>query len=384
MDPVVRVVDATLHARSQPVHVVVTGLARVREVADAVLAAGANAVVTGDRIDVVAKATQLVDAAGRTGGAELAEPLRGVLDRALASWAGTGHDVPTPAGVLRTGSGPLVMGVVNVTPDSFSEGGAHADVDAAVARGRELAAAGAGVVDVGGESTRPGAEPVDADTELARVLPVVEALAGDGLVVSIDTTKAVVAEQAVAAGAALVNDVSAGRLDDELLASVARLGVPYVLMHMQGTPRTMQAAPSYDDVVAEVHEFLAARLVALDEGGIAAERVLLDPGIGFGKSAAHNLELLLRLRELASIGRPLLVGASRKSFLGSITGVEDPAGRVASSVAAATLAVANGARMVRVHDVAETVDAVAVAAAVLRAGEGPDDEQDDGARAGGR
>ena len=378
MDPVVRVVDATLHARAQPVHVVVTGLARAREVADAVLAAGANAVVHADRIDVVAKATQLVDAAGRTGGAELAEPLRGVLDRALASWAGTDSDVATPAGVLHTGRGPLVMGVVNVTPDSFSDGGDHADVDAAVAHGRALAAAGAAVLDVGGESTRPGADPVDADTELARVVPVVQALAADGHVVSVDTTKAVVAEQAVAAGAALVNDVSAGRLDDELLATVARLGVPYVLMHMQGTPRTMQSAPSYEDVVAEVHEFLAAQLVLLADGGIPAERVLVDPGIGFGKTATHNLVLLRRLRELASLGRPLLVGASRKSFLGSITGVDEPAGRVASSVAAATLAVANGARMVRVHDVAETVEAVAVTAAVLTAVDDDDDADDAG------
>jgi dihydropteroate synthase len=207
---------------------------------------------------------------------------------------------------------------------------------------------------------------VDEATELARVVPVVRRLAAAGAVVSVDTTKAAVARAAVEAGAALVNDVSAGRLDAELWTTVARLEVPYVLMHMQGTPRTMQDAPTYDDVVAEVFEQLARDLTRLGEAGVAREQVIVDPGIGFGKTTSHNLTLLRATRQFRSLGRPVLVGASRKRFLGELTGVDVPADRVVASTAAAVLAVAGGAGLVRVHDVAATVEAVRVADAVAR------------------
>ncbi|MEX0952442.1 MAG: dihydropteroate synthase [Nitriliruptoraceae bacterium] len=278
-------------------------------------------------------------------------------------------DVWTPAGVLPTSRRTVVMAVLNVTPDSFSDGGTHfrpGDATPAVEAGLALVEQGADVVDVGGESTRPGAVPVDADEELRRVLPVVRGLTDAGVMVSIDTAKAVVARAAVEAGAALVNDVSAGSLDRDLLPTVADLDVAYVLMHMQGTPRTMQVDPHYDDVVTDVRDHLAGHLTRLEALGIARERVIVDPGIGFGKTVAHNLELLRRLRELTTLGRPVLVGASRKSFLGHLTGQSDPSRRTAASVAAATLAVANGASIVRVHDVHETCDAVAVADAVRR------------------
>lgn len=377
--PDVRVVDAHLHRHQAPVHVVITGLARADEVLEAVSHAGANASLDDGRLEVIGKSTQLVDAAGRTGGADLAEPLRERLDAALAAW----HDGPadalaTAAGDLPVHQRPVVMGVVNVTPDSFSDGGRFADEDAAVAHGQELLDEGADLLDVGGESTRPGAEAVDADTELARVLPVVRRLAEAGATVSIDTTKARVAAEAVAAGAAMVNDVSAGRLDDDLHTTVARLGVPYVLTHMQGTPRTMQDDPTYDDVVADVFDFLAEHLQRLEDLGVARDMVLVDPGIGFGKTTEHNLRLLAELRQFTSLGRPVAVGASRKRFIGELTGVDTPAERVAGSTAAAAVAVANGATMVRVHDVAATVEAVRVAAAVRAARQLPDPTMDAG------
>lgn len=273
-------------------------------------------------------------------------------------------DVVTRQGVLPTSERPVVMGVLNVTPDSFSDGGRYLDLGAAVAAGVRMAAEGAEVVDVGGESTRPGAEPVPVEAELARVVPVVRALAGDGLCVSIDTVKARVAAAAVEAGAAIVNDVSSGLLDPDMPAVVASLQVPYVLTHLQGTPRTMQDDPHYDDVVAEVVDHLAARIEVLVAAGVAEDRIVVDPGIGFGKRLEHNLALLARLDRLVSLGRPVLVGASRKRFIGAITGVVEPTERLPGSLAAASLAVANGARIVRAHDVAETVQAVKVAWAI--------------------
>lgn len=367
-EPLIRVVDASLHADGGPVHVVVERLDLVRAVADAAAQAGATARLTDHGLVVVARVSQLVDAAGRTGGAELAEPLRDSLEAALSAWGGELPPLVTRAGVLPVDRRPVVMGVVNVTPDSFSDGGHHDTPAAAVAHGRRLVAEGADVVDVGGESTRPGADPVDEQTELARVLPVVGALADDGLVVSIDTTKAAVARAAVDAGAAIVNDVSAGALDERLLPTVAELAVPYVLMHMQGTPRTMQAAPTYDDVVGDVFRFLATQLERCQAAGIAREAVVLDPGIGFGKTTAHNLALIAGTSQLTSLGRPVLVGTSRKRFLGEVTTVDDPVERVVSSATSAALSVRAGATMVRVHDVAETVEAVRVAAAVRAAG----------------
>ncbi len=253
--------------------------------------------------------------------------------------------------------GPLVMGVVNVTPDSFSDGGRFSEADRAVAHGRWLAAAGAGIVDVGGESTRPGAEPVDPAEELRRVLPVVRSLAGDRIRVSIDTRHVEVAEAALSAGATIVNDVSAA---DELMVVAASAGAGYVAMHAQGDPRTMQADPRYDDVVDEVHGFLAE--AAARARGVGCRHVWVDPGIGFGKTVEHNLALLAALPELVGAGFPVLVGASRKGFLGALTGgalVED---RLEASVAVATWAFHCGVQVVRAHDVAETVQGLRLTA----------------------
>jgi dihydropteroate synthase len=249
-----------------------------------------------------------------------------------------------------------VMGVVNVTPDSFSDGGRFLDTDRAVAHGRELVAAGADIVDIGGESTRPGAEPVALDEELRRVLPVVAALAADGAVpVSIDTSKAAVAEAALRAGATIVNDVTAGLGDPDLFGVVAAAGSALVLMHMQGEPRTMQKAPHYDDVTVEVTEWLARRLDAARAAGVRADALIADPGIGFGKTGAHNLDLLARLADLvAAIGVPVLVGASRKSFLARLTGTTRADDRDDATLATSVWSFTQGARIVRVHDVASS------------------------------
>jgi dihydropteroate synthase len=367
--PIARVEDAGLVPTGGPARLALSSVPRAQEVADRVAAARGVSTWVGDRLVVTAVPSRLVDAAGRVGGAELADLVRDAVDPAVAAWLQGAPDLPLAGGgTLGTGERPQVVGILNVTPDSFSDGGSHYDPDdhpaAAVAAGRALLAAGADVLDVGGESTRPGAEPVDVDEELRRVLPVVGALAADGALVSIDTTKARVAREAVAAGAALVNDVSAGALDPDLLPTVAELGVPYVLMHMRGTPATMQQQPSYDDVVGEVYDFLAERLAALEEAGIPQERVAIDPGIGFGKTSAHNLTLLQRLREFTSLGRPVMLGTSRKSFLGRIVGSDDVEDRLEGSLATAALAVGSGARLLRVHDVAATVRAVATAHAV--------------------
>jgi dihydropteroate synthase len=249
-----------------------------------------------------------------------------------------------------------VMGVVNVTPDSFSDGGRFLDAERAIAQGRELVRAGAGILDIGGESTRPGAEPVGVDEELRRVLPVVEALVADGAVpISIDTSKAAVAEAALRAGATIVNDVTAGLADPELLGVVAAAGAALVLMHMQGEPRTMQHAPHYDNVTREVAAHLNERVEAARSAGIRADALMVDPGIGFGKTAAHNLALLARLSELvAAVGVPVVVGASRKTFLGTITGEARPAERDDATLATTVWSFTHGARVVRVHDVASS------------------------------
>lgn len=259
---------------------------------------------------------------------------------------------------------PLIMGVVNVTPDSFSDGGQLATVGAAVAHGLRLVAEGADLLDVGGESTRPGAEPVTVDEELHRVLPVIAALVAQTSVpLSVDTSKPAVMRAAVAAGAGMINDVLALRGEGALDAA-AELGVPVCLMHMQGEPRGMQDAPDYADVVSEVHRFLADRVLACQFAGIEQRRLLVDPGFGFGKTLEHNLALLRGLGRFASLGVPLVAGLSRKGMLGRITGRELPQERVHASVAAALIAVQNGAAIVRVHDVAATRDALAVWQAV--------------------
>jgi dihydropteroate synthase len=261
-----------------------------------------------------------------------------------------------------------VMGVVNVTPDSFSDGGRYLDPEAAVGHGLQLEAEGAAILDVGGESTRPGAAPVDVTEELRRVLPVIDGLAAAATraQISIDTSKAAVAEAALGAGATLVNDVTALQGDPEMAAVVAQAGAECCLMHMLGDPRTMQEDPRYDDVVADVRAFLEERLAAAVAAGIAEERILLDPGIGFGKTAAHNLELLRRLDELVAVGRPVVIGTSRKSFLGALTG-RDVDHRLPGTIATNVLAYERGARIFRVHEVAPVADALKVAAATVAA-----------------
>jgi dihydropteroate synthase len=261
---------------------------------------------------------------------------------------------------------PAVMGVINVTPDSFSDGGEHLDPAAAIAHGLTLAADGADMIDIGGESTRPGAQPVTLEQELARVIPVIEDLAERTSVpISIDTMKAEVARRAIAAGAAFVNDVSALRHDPEMAAVVRDAGVGVCLMHMQGTPRTMQDDPRYDDVVAEVSEFLTERVGFAESQGIDQALICIDPGIGFGKTIEHNLTLLRDLDRIAALGPPVLVAVSRKRFLGQITGRAEKQ-RVAGTVAANLEAFRRGAWMFRVHDVAPNREALDVAAAVAR------------------
>ena len=262
---------------------------------------------------------------------------------------------------------PQVMGVLNVTPDSFSDGGRYGSLEAAVAHGVCLAGEGAAIIDVGGESTRPGAQPVSVDEELARVVPVIERLRrATDAIVSVDTSKPEVMRAAAQAGAGLINDVRALRAPGAL-AAARDSDCAVCLMHMQGEPLTMQQAPAYQDVVAEVGAFLAARVAAVGAAGVAADQILLDPGFGFGKNLEHNLTLLRHLREITSMGPPVLVGLSRKSLIGTLTG-RTGSERVHGSLALAVLAVAAGARIVRSHDVAATVDALKVTAAVIGGG----------------
>jgi dihydropteroate synthase len=259
----------------------------------------------------------------------------------------------------------LIMGVVNVTPDSFSDGGKFFHTDAAVEHGLELAGQGADILDVGGESTRPRATPVSEAEELRRVIPVVEQLAARlKIPISIDTMKPGVARAAIAAGASIVNDVAANREDDAMARVVAESGAGYVLMHMQGTPQTMQTNPVYTDVVREVGEFFSGKIQRLSDCGITREQVILDVGIGFGKTLEHNLLLIAGLRSFTKLARPLLLGVSRKSFLGGLAGAETR-GRLPAALACASLAVEWGVQMVRTHDVAETAQAVRMTEAIL-------------------
>ncbi len=254
---------------------------------------------------------------------------------------------------------PRIMGVVNVTPDSFSDGGKHAQSDAAIAHGKKLVEEGADILDIGGESTRPGSETVEVDEELQRVIPVVEGLSAKH-VVSVDTRKALVMESAARAGAKIVNDVSALGFDPDSASTAVRNGLPVILMHAQGEPKTMQLAPKYDDVVLDVYDFLASRIVAAKAARIPDEMICIDPGIGFGKSFEHNLALMQALTIFHGLGVPLLVGVSRKNLIGVLTGEKVPANRVAGSVGGAVHAALMGAQILRVHDVATTVQALKV------------------------
>jgi dihydropteroate synthase len=278
------------------------------------------------------------------------------------------YDLATPAchPRLPLAQAPLLMGILNVTPDSFSDGGLHTSLDSTVLFGLEMVARGATLVDVGGESTRPGAEAVYELEELKRVLPVVQALARSlpGRV-SIDTYKARVAAEALAAGAFMVNDVSALRMDREMVAVVRDADCPVVLMHMLGKPRTMQDDPVYRDVVEDVHAFFLERLNWAVDNGVKEENLLIDPGIGFGKTTAHNLELLRNLEAFRSLGRPVVIGASRKRFLGEILSIESPPERDTATTATTALAVLGGAHIVRVHEIAHNREAAEIARAVL-------------------
>lgn len=277
------------------------------------------------------------------------------------------HTLQWPSGKLDFSGGAVVMGILNVTPDSFSDGGQFLDIDRAVARGVEMAQQGAAIIDIGAESTRPGSEGVSADEQIARVIGVIKQLSKKiDIPISIDTTNATVSNAALEAGASIINDITA--LTDEAMMRLAvERNVPVILMHMQGAPRTMQTAPSYTDVVAEVCESLMERAKAAEASGIPREYILLDPGIGFGKTLEHNLQLLNRLNRLCDLGYRVLVGTSRKRFIGQITGRETPADRIFGTAATVAIAIEKGASVIRVHDVAEMVDVVKVSIAIRSA-----------------
>ena len=277
------------------------------------------------------------------------------------------HEAPRPPLAGLSLDRPRLMGIVNVTPDSFSDGGAFSSAQAAVDHALQLEAEGADILDIGGESTRPGAHPVSIKEEVARVIPVIEGLAGKTkALISIDTRKAEVMRRALAAGAHIINDVAALTYEPECLEIAAASNAPVILMHAQGDPRTMQAAPEYDDCLLDVCDWLEARLAACEAAGIARDRLVIDPGIGFGKTLAHNLELLAGLTLLHGLGVPVLLGASRKSFIGMLTGEKDARQRVPGSIAAALAGASQGAQILRVHDVAETRQALTVWEAMRR------------------
>lgn len=277
------------------------------------------------------------------------------------------HEAPRPPLAGLPLDRPRLMGIVNVTPDSFSDGGAFASAQAAIDHGLRLEAEGADILDIGGESTRPGAAPVSVEEELRRVLPVIEGLAGRAkALISIDTRKAEVMRRALAAGARIINDVAALSYEPACMEVAAASNVPIILMHAQGDPRTMQAAPHYEDCLLDVYDWLAARIAACEAASIARERLIVDPGIGFGKTLAHNLELLGGLTLLHGLGVPLLLGASRKSFIGMLTGAKSADARLPGSIAAALQGAAQGVQILRVHDVAETRQALTVWEAIRR------------------
>jgi dihydropteroate synthase len=300
---------------------------------------------------------------------DLAEIAR-EIDRALGAYGRRQFVVRMGSRKLALGPRPALVGVVNVTPDSFSDGGQCLDPKAAIAHGEQLAAEGADVLDIGGESTRPGAEPVAEDEERARVLPVIRGLAACVKTpLSIDTRHARTAREAVAAGACIVNDVTGLTGDPDMARAVAETGAGLVIMHIRGDPKTMQQDPAYDNLMADICRFLRRGIVAAREAGVAEDRILIDPGIGFGKRLEHNLRILARLGQLRTLGRPIMVGVSRKRFIGEVTGVDAPAERLFGTAAACAMAVAQGALALRVHDVRQMRQAAAVAAAVVDAGE---------------
>lgn len=355
-------------ARAFPARpLVVEAGAEAGAVVQALDEAGVLSARAGDRIAWVADPERTARLHARL--RETAPETFQALGRALAGWGAPAADLPLPSGgALLLSRRCHLMGIVNVTPDSFSDGGSYLDAAAAIEHGLRLAEEGAGILDVGGESTRPGSEPVTLDEERRRVLPVIEALAvKSGMPVSVDTTKAAVAREALDAGAQIVNDVSAGRFDPDLLPLCAQRGAPVILMHMLGDPRTMQRDPRYRDVVGEIADFLTERARAARDAGLPADRILVDPGFGFGKTREHNLVMLKRLREFRCLGYPVVVGTSRKSFIG-LTLDLPPEERLEGTAATVALAVAAGAAVVRVHDVREMARVASMVEAVVGAG----------------
>jgi dihydropteroate synthase len=363
--PIVRVVDASL-GRGTQVSLVVGGVSDPDRLRSAWASSGAAVERIGDRLRAVSTVAALGRAAGRCLPSDEAQALEASARAAVDAWSAPSPPLELPDGPLDVTT-PVVMGICNVTPDSFSDGGSvypDGHPDTAVRYALGMVDAGARIIDVGGESTRPGSRPVAVDEELARVVPVVERLAAADVLVSIDTTKPDVARAAIDAGARIVNDVGGGT--DTLLEVVAERDVGYVLMHTRGTPADMRERTDYDDVVAEVYEFLAGGLARCADAGVPPGRVVVDPGIGFAKTPAQSLALLRAVPQLRSLGRPVLIGASRKSFIGSVLDGAEPTGRLEGSLAAAALAVADGASVLRVHDVAETVLVVRTASAIRK------------------
>lgn len=370
--PLVRIEDGSLGPDGQ-VRLVVSGVSDPRPLHRSWASSGAVLEVRGHRLRATTTAQALARAAGRALRADEAAGLERSLTGAIDSWRGPAPPVPLPDGrTLALGERPAVVGVVNVTRDSFSDGGRiypGGHPEAGLAHSRQLLNEGADIIDVGGESTRPGSESIDLDEERHRVLPILERLAAAGVTCSVDTTKAELAREATAAGAQIVNDVSGAR-DPALLEAVAASGAAYVLMHTRGTPADMQSRTDYEDVVAEVYEFLATGLDRCAAAGIPPDRVLVDPGIGFAKTAEQNLSLLRALRQFRGLGRAVLVGASRKSFLGPLSAApgsaepSGPDGRLVASLACVALAVEAGAAALRVHDVAASLRAARLGRAV--------------------
>ena len=368
--PIVRVELAGMGPDAQ-VRLTVSRLRDPARLRTAWASSGAVVQQVGERLHATTTVQALARAVGRAFGADQASRMEIQLRDVIAAWSAPAPPLALRDGGLATDVRPLIMGVVNVTPDSFSDGGVlypDAHPQAALDAGLRLAADGADLLDVGGESTRPGADAVSTDEELQRTVPVVTALAAQGLLVSIDTVKPEVAAAAIDAGAEIVNDVSGGR-DAALLAVVAEREAGYVLMHSRGTPRDMQQQADYDNVVAEVYEFLSEGLARCVAAGIAPERVMIDPGIGFAKTAEQNFALLAALRQFRGLGRPVLLGASRKSFLGALLDGADAGQRLEGSLACAALGVHAGAAMLRVHDVAETVRVARTARAIAGGGQ---------------
>lgn len=363
MTPLVRVVEAGLGAGAH-VRVVVSGISDPARLRATWASSGASVEDVGGRLHATTTVEALARAAGRSLQTEEAGAVDRSLREAVGAWLGPAPEVPLATGALPTGSRPLVMGVVNVTPDSFFDGGALYGASTphpqtAVAHARRLLTEGADLLDVGGESSRPGADPVGEAEELARVVPVLEELDGQAPI-SIDTTKPAVARAAVDAGAVVVNDVS-GASNPQLLDAVADSGAAYVLMHTRGKPKDMRSRAVYDDVVAEVYEFLAAGLRRCAEAGILRRSIMVDPGLGFAKTWEHNVALLRALRQFKGLGRPIVIGASRKSFLGELLGDAHVGERLEGSLACAAAAVDAGVSVIRAHDVAPTVRVARVA-----------------------